>query len=75
MRPLGAGDRALELGGGGAMRPVPAITSIRVCIGFTIARGIRGFEAFDQHDRSLGLFESIPEAANAISDRITGGSS
>jgi hypothetical protein len=77
MRNVGAGHGSLERMGR-AMKTVPAITSVydgRTCVGFTIDRGVRGFEAFDQHDHSLGLFNSIPEAANAIADRITGTSS
>jgi hypothetical protein len=38
----------------------------RICRGFVIARGKRGFEAFDSDERSLGLFPTQREAANAI---------
>jgi hypothetical protein len=37
----------------------------RRCIGHVIGRGKTGFEAFNQDDKSLGLFLSAKEAANA----------
>jgi hypothetical protein len=30
----------------------------QVCLGFVIARGRRGYEAFDAGERSLGVFET-----------------
>jgi hypothetical protein len=60
------------------MKPAPAITSVysgRDCIGFAIARGVRGVEAFTANERSLGLFKDVPTAANAIADHTTGASS
>ena len=41
----------------------------RECIGFIIARGKVGFEAFDSDQRSLGTFLSQREAAEAISEK------
>jgi hypothetical protein len=37
----------------------------RRCIGHVIGRGKIGFEAFSTDDKSLGLFPSMKEAANA----------
>ena len=36
------------------------------CIGFVLARGHTGFEAFDRDDKSIGIFPSQPQAANAV---------
>jgi hypothetical protein len=33
-----------------------------------IGRGKLGFEGFDREERSLGLFKTAPEAANAVAD-------
>jgi hypothetical protein len=38
------------------------------CCGFLIRRPRRGAEAFDREERSLGLFPSEVEAANAVLD-------
>jgi hypothetical protein len=38
----------------------------RECRGFVLARGKLGIEAFDAAERSLRLFESMREAADAI---------
>jgi hypothetical protein len=40
----------------------------RECLGFILARGKLGFEAFTSDERSLGLFPTQREAADAISD-------
>ena len=48
----------------------PAFQSVysgRVCLGHLLARGKLGFEAFDADDRSLGLFATERDAADAIS--------
>jgi NUMOD1 domain-containing protein len=39
----------------------------RQCLGHVIGRGKLGFEAFDRDDKSLGVFPSIRDAANALS--------
>jgi hypothetical protein len=39
----------------------------RACLGFILARGRAGFEAFDREERSLGLYPAAPAAANAVS--------
>jgi hypothetical protein len=38
----------------------------RTCLGHIIARGKRGFEAFDADDNSLGTFPTDQEAADAV---------
>jgi hypothetical protein len=38
------------------------------CVGHVIARGRRGYEAFDVDDRSVGLFPTPQEAAGALED-------
>jgi hypothetical protein len=54
--------------------PKPAATATmltvndgRVCVGHIIARGKTGFEAFDRHDKSIGVFTSVKAAAPAVS--------
>jgi hypothetical protein len=39
----------------------------RTCIGFVLSRGKLGFEAFDNHQHSQGLFGTQQEAAAALS--------
>jgi hypothetical protein len=49
--------------------PPPPIVSVydgRRCVGFVFKRG-DSFEAFDAHERTLGLFPSQREAAAVIS--------
>jgi hypothetical protein len=61
--------------------PKPAATAMlsvcdgRTCIGHIIARGKLGFEAFDQHDKSIGIFATAKLAAAAVSKaaRASGG--
>lgn len=36
------------------------------CIGFVLARGVSGFEAFDAEQKSLGLYPTQKAAAEAI---------
>jgi hypothetical protein len=38
----------------------------RSCVGFVLARGARGFEAFDAAEKSLGIFASKDEAINKL---------
>jgi hypothetical protein len=40
----------------------------RACLGFILARGHAGFEAFTADDQSLGLFKTQAQAANALTD-------
>jgi hypothetical protein len=48
--------------------PLVYVTAGREAIGFVLARGRSGFEAFDREGRSLGLFLTAPTAANAVFD-------
>jgi|RhiMethySRZTD1v2_1073278.scaffolds.fasta_scaffold5268912_1 hypothetical protein len=38
----------------------------RKCVGHILGRGPAGFEAFDRDDKSLGLFPTGKQAANAL---------
>ena len=38
----------------------------RQCLGHVLARGKLGHEAFDRDDKSLGVFETQRQAANAL---------
>jgi len=38
----------------------------RKCAGHILGRGPAGFEAFDSNDKSLGLFPTGKQAANAL---------
>jgi hypothetical protein len=38
----------------------------RECLGFILNRGKLGHEAFDREQRSLGMYPTAPEAANAV---------
>jgi hypothetical protein len=42
------------------------VTDGREAIGFILARGRAGFEAFDREQTSLGTFKTQAQAANAI---------
>ena len=55
------------------MSGAPAMLSVydgQRCLGHIIARGKRGFEAFDADDCSLGTFPTEHEAADAASMRV-----
>jgi hypothetical protein len=54
-------------------RTLSYVTDGREAIGFVLARGRGGFEAFDRDERSLGLFKSAPEAANAVFNAASNG--
>jgi hypothetical protein len=49
--------------------PLVSIYDGRECVGFVISRGKLGYEALDRAERSLGLFPTQREAADAISAR------
>ena len=59
--------------------PSPQMLSVysgRDCFGHILNCGPRrGMEAFDRHDRSLGMFRDLIEASNAIERAITEASS
>jgi hypothetical protein len=46
--------------------PMAYVYDGREALGHVIARGKAGFEAFDADDKSVGLFPSQREAANAV---------
>jgi hypothetical protein len=47
--------------------PITSVFSGQICLGFILARGPAGFEAFTSVDeKSLGLFSTQREAAAAI---------
>jgi hypothetical protein len=48
------------------MSGMVSVYSGRVCLGFVIERGREGFEAYDQQERSLGLFKTQEDAAAAV---------
>jgi hypothetical protein len=43
-----------------------AVHDGRRCIGFIMKRGRTGFEAFDADEKSLGLYPSSQDAADAV---------
>jgi hypothetical protein len=49
-----------------ASAPMVSVYDGTTCIGHVIARGKLGHEAFDATERSLGLFETAKQAANAL---------
>jgi len=51
-----------------ALTPMMSIYDGQQCIGFVIARARQGHEAFDRQERSLGLFKTAAQAANAVFD-------
>jgi hypothetical protein len=46
--------------------PMVSVYDGHQCIGFVLARGRRGYEAFTAGERSLGTFADKDEAARAI---------
>jgi len=46
--------------------PLSYVYDGRACLGFILARGCAGFEAFDREERSLGLYPAALAAANAV---------
>jgi len=49
-----------------APTPLVSVYDGRECVGFILARGKTGFEAFDSEERSIGVYPTQGEAANAI---------
>ena len=47
--------------------PMLSVYDGRTCIGWIIARGKLGYEAFDADERSLGTYSSQRGAADAVS--------
>jgi hypothetical protein len=48
--------------------PMSYVYAGREVLGFILARGKAGFEAFDREEQSLGMFTTQREAADAISN-------
>jgi hypothetical protein len=48
--------------------PLVYVTDGREAIGHVLWRGKLGHEAFDREERSLGLFKTAAQAANAVFD-------
>jgi hypothetical protein len=46
--------------------PLAYVYDGQQCLGHVLGRGKSGFEAFDRDDKSLGLFETQRQAANAL---------
>jgi hypothetical protein len=51
--------------------PLVSVYDGRECVGFIIARGRLGFEAFGADQRSLGIFPNQKGAADAITGTRT----
>jgi hypothetical protein len=49
-----------------APTPLAYVYDGHKCLGHILARGKSGFEAFDGDDKSLGIFETQRQAANAL---------
>ena len=50
-----------------------SVTSGRDCIGHVVCRGKLGFEGFNAADESIGVFPTLKDAANAVTDADDGG--
>jgi hypothetical protein len=55
-----------------AARLVSVFNEDGTCLGFVLARGLAGFEAFTADDRSLGVFPAAKQAANALLVEVGG---
>jgi hypothetical protein len=51
-----------------AISPLAYVYDGREVVGHVLARGRSGFEGFDRQERSLGLFKTAAQAANAVFD-------
>jgi hypothetical protein len=49
-----------------APTPLVSVCDGRECVGFILARGKTGYEAFDRDQRSVGTFKTQHEAAAAL---------
>jgi hypothetical protein len=52
--------------------PVLSVYDGRQCVGFVLARGRRGYEAFTAGERSLGVFETKDAAIGECIETKTG---
>jgi hypothetical protein len=46
--------------------PLAYVYDGQQCLGHVLGRGKSGFEAFDRDDKSVGIFETQRQAANAL---------
>jgi hypothetical protein len=53
-----------------ATTPLLSVYDGQVCIGWVLARGVRGFEAFSAGERSLGVFESRDAAVGECVKKV-----
>jgi hypothetical protein len=51
--------------------PLAYVYDGQQCLGHVLSRGPKGFEAFDRDDKSVGLFETQRQAANALTSGST----
>ena len=49
-------------------KPMISIYDGRQCVGFVLARGRSGYEAFDGGERSVGMFKTKDAAINKLKD-------
>jgi hypothetical protein len=49
-----------------AAPPLVSVYDGQQCVGHVLARGKAGFEAFDTDDKSVGVFPTAKQAANAL---------
>jgi hypothetical protein len=56
-----------------AAPPMVTVMAGNECVGFVLARGVAGFEAFDRDAHPIGLFPTADEAAAAITNTVTKG--
>ena len=54
------------MSGNASSTPMMGVYDGRECVGFILARGKTGFEAFDRDQRSVGTFKTQHEAAAAL---------
>jgi hypothetical protein len=52
-----------------ASAPLVSVFNGRECRGHVLARGPSGFEAFTTDDRSIGVFKTQADAANALVEK------
>ena len=46
--------------------PLAYVYDGQQCLGHVLGRGPKGFEAFNRDDKSVGIFETQRQAANAL---------
>jgi hypothetical protein len=55
------------------MKPAPTSLAYvydgQQCLGHILGRGPKGFEALDRDDKSVGLFRTAKQAANALVEK------